>query len=188
GVVRVEGSVVGNESRYDRERYVPSWPSRYIAQDQIGPMSALALNDGFAAYPTSPDVWAELVAAEDPAREAAAVLTRLLEARGVDVVGEPRAAAPRPPGGVELAAVESVPMTDVVAQMLRESDNSTAELLIKELGHGAGDPSTAGGLAVATAALAEAGIDMSGVTMADGSGLSVDNRVPCDVLVDVLSG
>src|SRR3546814_9781555 len=79
-------------------------------------------------------------------------------------------------------------MTDVVAQMLRESDNSTAELLIKELGHGAGDPSTAGGLAVATAALAEAGIDMSGVTMADGSGLSVDNRVPCDVLVDVLSG
>src|SRR3546814_7120065 len=29
---------------------------------------------------------------------------------------------------------------------------------------------------------------MSGVTMADGSGLSVDNRVPCDVLVDVLSG
>src|SRR3546814_2966796 len=92
----------------------------------------------------------------------------LLEARGVDVVGEPWAAAPRPPGGVELAAVESVPMTDVVAQMLRESDNSTAELLIKELGHGAGDPSTAGGLAVATAALAEAGIDMSGVTMADG--------------------
>src|SRR3546814_19559570 len=79
-------------------------------------------------------------------------------------------------------------MTDVVAQMLRESDNSTAELLIKELGHGAGDPSTAGGLAVATAVLAEAGIEMSGVAMADGSGLSVDNRVPCDVLVDVLSG
>src|SRR3546814_2695205 len=79
-------------------------------------------------------------------------------------------------------------MTDVVAQMLRESDNSTAELLIKELGHGVGDPSTAGGLAVATAVLAEAGIEMSGVAMADGSGLSVDNRVPCDVLVDVLSG
>src|SRR3546814_7295244 len=84
GVTRVEGSVLGDESRYDTARYVAGWPQRYIDQDQIGPLSALAVNAGFAAYPTSPDVWAELVAAEDPAREAAAVLTRLLEARGVD--------------------------------------------------------------------------------------------------------
>ncbi len=97
---------MGDERRYDRSRYVAGWPQRYIDQDSAGPLSALAVNDGFAAYPTAGDRSIELVAAAQPAVEAAAVLTRLLEARGVDVVGEPGAGA-APDGAVELGAVES---------------------------------------------------------------------------------
>jgi D-alanyl-D-alanine carboxypeptidase/D-alanyl-D-alanine-endopeptidase (penicillin-binding protein 4) len=70
--------------------------------------------------------------------------------------------------------------------MLRESDNSTAELLLKELGRTEGDPSTAGGRRVASAALLDAGVDLGGVVIADGSGLSLDNRLTCDVLVELL--
>ena len=186
GVRRVAGSVVGDESRYDRARYVDGWPQRYIDQDQIGPLSALSVNDGFAAYPLAPDASDELEAATDPAADAAAVLTRLLEARGVDVVGAPRSGT-RPEGASELAAIESVPLREVVTQLLRESDNSTGELLLKELGRAAGDPSTAGGRAVAIEALAEAGVDVGGIVLADGSGLSLDNRLSCEVLVEVLT-
>lgn len=113
------------------------------------------------------------------------MLTRLLEAHGVEVVGEPRAGA-LPGGAVEVAALESPPLRDVVAQLLRESDNATGELLLKELGRTAGDPSTAGGRLVATEALAQAGVEVAEVTVADGSGLSLDNRVSCDVLAGVV--
>jgi D-alanyl-D-alanine carboxypeptidase/D-alanyl-D-alanine-endopeptidase (penicillin-binding protein 4) len=185
GVRRVTGSVVGDESRYDRVRYVPAWPLRYIDQDVTGPLSALAVNDGFAAYPSTWDAGDELVQAEDPAAQAATVLTAELEIRGVDVVGAPRSGL-APEGAAELAAVESPPLEDVVTQLLRESDNSTAELLLKELGRAAADPSTAGGRAQATEALQDAGLDLTGALLADGSGLGLDNRATCRLLVDLL--
>ena len=181
GVRRVTGAVVGDEGRYDAARYVPGWPSRYIDQGSIGPLSALAVNDGFATYPTSEDPGRPLEAAAQPAQEAAAVLTRLLEARGVDVVGEPRAGA-TPAGATQLAAVESPPLLDVIGQMLRESDNNTAELLLKEIGRDAGSASTAGGAAV-VASLSE---QLGSGRVVDGSGLSLDDRVTCQALVDAL--
>ena len=184
GIRRIDGAVVGDEGRYDRERYVPGWPARYVEQDQIGPLSALAVNDGFARYP-SRDEWQELVPAADPATEAAGVLTRLLEARGVEVGGQPRAGAAGA-AAVELAAVESEPLTEIVRQLLQESDNSTAELLLKELGHRVGNPTTLGGRDQLLAILAADGHDLTGTVLADGSGLSLDDRVPCRLLAALL--
>jgi D-alanyl-D-alanine carboxypeptidase/D-alanyl-D-alanine-endopeptidase (penicillin-binding protein 4) len=181
GIRRVEGAVVGNESRYDAARYVAGWPQRYIDQDAIGPLSALAVNDGFARYPTADDRSIPLEPAPAPAVEAAAVFTRLLEARGIDVVGDP-AAGPAPESGEELGAVESPPLVDVLGQLLLESDNSTAELLVKEMGRAAGQPSTEGGAAVVHDVVA----DLGDVVVVDGSGLSLDDRVSCEVLVDAL--
>ncbi|HEX4867308.1 MAG TPA: D-alanyl-D-alanine carboxypeptidase/D-alanyl-D-alanine-endopeptidase [Acidimicrobiales bacterium] len=185
GVRRVEGSVVGDESRYDTERAVAGWPARYLDQKQIGPLSALSVNDGFAQYPTV-GTWRELVPAFDPAADAAAVLTRLLEGRGVDVVGDPRSGRALD-GAPELAAVESEPLTEVVRELLQESDNNTAELLVKELGQRAGTPTTAGGVAQVVAALEANGFDLAGVTLEDGSGLSPDDHVTCRLLLAVLS-
>jgi serine-type D-Ala-D-Ala carboxypeptidase/endopeptidase (penicillin-binding protein 4) len=185
GVRRLEGSVVGDEGRYDTQRYVPGWPRRYIDQNVTGPLSALAVNDGFARYPSPADASAALAPAEDPAANAAAVLTRLLTDRGVEVTGEPRSGA-SPQQGVELGTVESPPMADVVAQLLSESDNNTGEMLLKELGARAGAPTTAGGRERAMSALEAAGIDLTGTVLADGSGLSLDNRAPCRLLVALL--
>ncbi|MEO7573967.1 MAG: D-alanyl-D-alanine carboxypeptidase, partial [Acidimicrobiales bacterium] len=126
GVRQVAGAVVGDESRYDPARYVAGWPERYISQNQTGPLSGLAVNDGFERYPQLGG-GDPLTPAADPAVNAAGVLTRLLEARGVDVVGDPRGGV-APAGAVEVAAIESAPLRDVVGQLLQESDNNTAEL------------------------------------------------------------
>jgi D-alanyl-D-alanine carboxypeptidase/D-alanyl-D-alanine-endopeptidase (penicillin-binding protein 4) len=82
---------------------------------------------------------------DNPPADAAALFTGLLVARGVDVAGSPvSGAAPR--GAAEIAAIDSPPVGDLVHAMLRDSDNGTAELLLKELGvQRLGDGSTAAG-------------------------------------------
>jgi D-alanyl-D-alanine carboxypeptidase/D-alanyl-D-alanine-endopeptidase (penicillin-binding protein 4) len=186
GVRRVEGSVVGDDSRYDRARYVAGWPARYIAQDSIGPLSALSVNDGFERYPRSLSDDEPLEPAADPPLYAAGLLTFLLEARGVDVGGPPRAGK-APAGAVEVGVLESPPLSEVVGQMLRESDNNTAELLLKELGRGGGEASTASGAAEVREVLGDDGLDLTDTTMVDGSGLSPDARTTCGLLVDLLT-
>ena len=180
GVRRIDGSIVGDERRYDTERYRPRWPARYIEQDSIGPASALAVNDGFARYPTKANGRTPLEPAPDPASEAAAVLHRLLEARGIDVARPPRSGA-LPAATVELGRVESAPLAQIVGQLLRESDNETGELLLKELGRTAGRPTAAAGAMVIRETIEDAA-----ASVYDGSGLALENHLTCGLLVDVL--
>ncbi len=180
GVTEVRGRVVGDESRYDRVRYVESWPERYAADGEIGPMSALAVNDGFAEWEAAD------VAFEDPATGAAAVLTDLLRERGV-VVGADAGAGPSPDGAPVVAGIDSPPVADLVGQMLRESDNGTAELLLKELGlRVEGEGSTAAGRTVVADALGSLGLPTAGLAVVDGSGLDPTNQVSCQLLHGVL--
>src|SRR3546814_12354737 len=87
GVRRVEGRVVGDESRYDAERYVDTWPDRLIADGEVGPLSALTVNDGFL-------IWGHPgVPFDDPPTDAAVVFAELLAARGVSFPA-PAAAGP----------------------------------------------------------------------------------------------
>jgi PBP4 family serine-type D-alanyl-D-alanine carboxypeptidase len=77
-------------------------------------------------------------------------------------------------------------MQAVLGEILRESDDTGAELLVKELGvrfGGAG--TTAAGLAVIQADLAADGLPLASLHMVDGSGLAPSDRVTC-ALVDAL--
>jgi D-alanyl-D-alanine carboxypeptidase/D-alanyl-D-alanine-endopeptidase (penicillin-binding protein 4) len=80
-----------------------------------------------------------------------------------------------------VATVESAPLTDLLADLLTWSDNTSAELLLKAMGNG----TTAGGLAVVRDRLAAWGV--SGVALADGSGLARTNVATCAGLVQVLA-
>jgi D-alanyl-D-alanine carboxypeptidase/D-alanyl-D-alanine-endopeptidase (penicillin-binding protein 4) len=74
-----------------------------------------------------------------------------------------------------------------VADMVRESDNASAELLTKELGFREADEgSTAAGVDVLRAVLDEAGLPLEGVTLVDGSGLSRADRLTCGLLTALL--
>ena len=183
GVRGITGAVVGDEGRYDTERYPPIWPGRFVAQGAVGPLSALSVNDGFAHFPESEGRFGP---APDPAAYAAEVLARELRERGVLVLGA--RSGPAPAGAVPIAAIESPPVREIVEQMLVESDNNTAELLTKELGRRrSGSGTTAAGTEAVESILAEQGLDTESVEVADGSGLAVEDVVTCSLVGDVLA-
>lgn len=181
GVRVVRGRVIGDDDRYDETRYVTTWPARYVTENQTGPLSALSVNDGFSAWEPA------VVPFADPAAGAATVLTDLLRQRGVQVDGEAGSGS-SPGGAVEVAALASARVGELVSQMLRESDNGTAELLVKELGLVVrGEGSTAAGIAAVADALAALGLPTTGAVIADGSGLDRGNRLNCRLIQAVLS-
>lgn len=180
GIREIRGGILGDESRYDTVRYLPTWKPGYRTDNEIGPVSALAVNDNFTQFRPK-----KTIAAEAPARHGASVLTELLRGRGL-VVADP-AEGVAPPAATAVASVTSPPLQEIVGQLLRESDNLTAEMLTKELGRRFGDAgSWPEGTEVIKATIAEVGLPAQGYAAVDGSGLDVTNRLSCSVLMDAL--
>ncbi|MFN8051267.1 MAG: D-alanyl-D-alanine carboxypeptidase/D-alanyl-D-alanine-endopeptidase [Acidimicrobiales bacterium] len=186
GITRVDGSVKGDDTRYDDQRVVSSWPARYIQQNQVGPLSALSVNDA-RTYAVIPGTQAGTPQpAADPPAYAATALTQLLQARGVTVTGLPGSGS-APAGLTTVTEVASLPLSDIVKEMLTFSDNNTAELLLKAVGLQDGKAgTTADGLAVAKQVLTEHHLDLNGVVLLDGSGLDIGNRLTCRLLETAL--
>ena len=89
--------------------------------------------------------------------------------------------------GLPLARDVSEPLADVVRFMGRESDNYTAEVLVKQLGAlYAERGSTAAGVRVIRGVLEAAGVPLAGVRLADGSGLSRLDRLTASAVVALL--
>lgn len=189
GVTRITGSVVGDGSRYDDQRFHPSWPERYQPQNVVGHLNALVIDDGYESYPATFNGEGARVAAPDAVAHAALKITTLLREAGVQVDGPPRSGAA--PAGTTLtmvATLPSPPLIEIIGEMLVESDDDTAEMLLKEVGRReSGVGSWDAGVAAATRLLGEAGVDMGGVEIVDGSGLSTDNRVTCNLLMGLIT-
>lgn len=178
GVREITGSVVGDESRYDDVRTVPAWPERYLSQGQVAPLSALLVDDA----------WSPVTGAgNDPAVHAASVLTELLRDRGITVAGEPSAGV-APEGAAALTEVQSLTVAELVDEALRFSDNTTVELLVKEIGlQESGTGSTEAGLAAVRTWVEESGLPTEELVLDDASGLSEENRATCALFAELLS-
>lgn len=187
GITRIRGNVVGDASRYDDVLYHPNWPARFGANGVVGPISALALNNGFADFSKGGQEMAGSGApSSNPPRSAAGSLIEVLKERGITVDGRADVGTV-PQGPTVLAGLQSPPLKAIVGQMLRTSDNSTAEMLFKELGVArAGGGSFASGSAALGAILAEHGFSEPGMVLSDGSGLDTADRVSCGMLNAVL--
>lgn len=171
GVRRIQGDLRVDDSLFDTRRTQPGWIPAYQRNDpDIANIGALTVNEGYA------DVDATVLY-RDPAVGAGLQLAAALAARGIVVSGKVRR------GGVlagsrELARIASPPLSEIVDYTNRYSANYAAELTLKGLGAkfgGAG--TTAAGVRIVRETLANLKIPLNGFVMADGSGLSLGNRV-----------
>jgi D-alanyl-D-alanine carboxypeptidase/D-alanyl-D-alanine-endopeptidase (penicillin-binding protein 4) len=175
GIRRVDGAVIADESWFDARRTAPGWRASFYLYESP-PLSALVVDRGFYRGRTSPN----------PALAAGSLLRASLQAAGVSVGGRTHMGV-LTTAGLPLARDVSEPLADVVRFMGRESDNFTAEILVKQLGAVVADRgSTAAGTRVVRAALEDAGVPLGGVRLADGSGLSGLDRLTAAALVALL--
>ena len=177
GITEITGSVVGVEVRYDLERFAPEL-GLGIRGTEVGPLGALMINDGaVSGDPLKPD---------QPALAAARQISNMLAAGGITIGGGPTV-SPSAPAGDPLATVESPPLSQILIDLLANSDNNTAELLLKEVGLAKkGSGTRESGIAVVRELLEQWGFDSSQLTMKDGAGLERGNLVSCDLLSAVL--
>jgi serine-type D-Ala-D-Ala carboxypeptidase/endopeptidase (penicillin-binding protein 4) len=165
GITRVDGAVVADESRYDDLRKVEHWGEGLIPR-WVGSLSALMVDGN--RYRGDPAFIA------DPAGANGALFAGALATAGVTVVrwGD-TGSVPR--DAREIAGVASPPLRDLVRIMLEESDNTIAEMLVKEVGKvGRGVGSTASGMKVLATTALHFCLPQT-VLQYDGSGLSDGN-------------
>jgi D-alanyl-D-alanine carboxypeptidase/D-alanyl-D-alanine-endopeptidase (penicillin-binding protein 4) len=184
GLRQITGAVVGDASRYDAQRSLPDWKQRWQSDGTVAPLSALLVNDGWLIDPVTGE--GSGGPASDPAQHAAAVMARLLTDRGV-VIGSGARSGAAPADPYAIAEVVSPPMSTIVEEVLTFSDNTTAELLVKEMGVRSGATgSTVDGVAAVTDWARDQGVAEEGWVMVDGSGLSSANLVTCTMLAQLL--
>lgn len=175
GIRSVTGGVAGDESAYDARRIVAGWkPSFFI--DESPPLSALVVDRARVGR----------VVSSRPALAAATAFRDALRKAGIAVEGPVRT-RPADEWSELLASVSSPTLAAMVRFMDRESDNFTAEMLLKQLGLAElGRGTSAAGAAVVTQTLVEAGVPMTGVRIVDGSGLSQLDRLTATALGSLL--
>lgn len=153
--------------------HAPDWSG--VDLDYVMPIQPLALGTGLVDGDY----------AADPALDAARSFGERLEQAGIDVASLDRGTVPE--GAVEVGAVQSAPLAQVVRHMLKASDNTVAEVLARLVAVERGATADfAGATAAVLDQLATLGFDVTGATMADASGLSVADRVPASLLVEVV--
>jgi serine-type D-Ala-D-Ala carboxypeptidase/endopeptidase (penicillin-binding protein 4) len=175
GIRSVTGGVIGDESAYDARRVVAGWkPSFFI--DESPPLSALVVDRARTSG----------VVTRTPALAAATAFRDALRKAGIAVEGAVRI-APADDWSELLASVSSPTLAAMVRFMDRESDNFTAEMLLKQIGLSElGRGTSAAGASVVTQTLLEAGVPMTGVRIVDGSGLSRLDRLTANALGSLL--
>jgi len=169
GILRVDGSILGDESRLDTLRGSYDSGGAYD-RDIGGVLGALTLNRGFSKD-------------GKPAAYAAGQFAKALRTDGIRVEGR-SGAGTTPADAQELATAPSPPMRDLIRFTNVPSDNFLAEMLVKDLGAefgGAG--TTAAGVGVVKSQLSELGLTPQ---IVDGSGLSRSDRTTPRQVVHLL--
>jgi serine-type D-Ala-D-Ala carboxypeptidase/endopeptidase (penicillin-binding protein 4) len=175
GIRHVTGGIVGDESYFDARRTVAGWkPSFYI--EESPPLSALVVDRARVGRYVS----------RTPALAAATAFRTILRSAGIVVDGG-ASVGHVDDFSVPLAQLDSPTLASIIRFMDRESDNFTAELLLKQLGAVVLNRGTSSaGATVVMQTLAEAGVPTTGVRIVDGSGLSLLDRLTASAVAAVL--
>jgi D-alanyl-D-alanine carboxypeptidase/D-alanyl-D-alanine-endopeptidase (penicillin-binding protein 4) len=171
-------SVVADASLFGGATWQPSWhenPER-TPEGSTAEITAL-MADGDKKDPTK----LESPRGTDPVADAGTAFAQ-------DLGAKYDGSATAPAGAAQLGVVKSQPISALITEALQNSDNTVMEMLARLTAIKMGAGNTFGAIdAGDTAALKKIGVDTSGLTIIDGSGLSGDNRVPPAFLASYLT-
>ena len=182
-------TLVYDDSLFGNDR----WPSGIAELDSnhvyYAPTSSMAVDGGRnwnGAGPADPDMFSTYPAlSTQPAREAAQVFAQRLAEHGIAVNSSVEQGTV-PEGTSPIAAVRSASLNEIMAFMLRHSDNSLAEefgrLLALHLG---ADNSPTGAVRSVEQVLVQQGISTEGLNMLNCSGLSEESKLTARTLLEV---
>ncbi len=169
-------------SAFSGPTMAPGWDPDDIEGGDIAPIESVMV-DGGRIQPTTVESRRSLTPALDAGQALAAEL-------GVDP--DKVSIATTSVTGRELAAVASAPLVVRLGEMMNASDNVMAECIAREVAAAMGRPrSFAGAVDAVTNRLATAHIAVTGATLMDSSGLSVDDRLSArtlDAVVQAAAG
>ena len=160
----------------------------YISSGNFAPITGLEVDQGRltarGAPEDSDDAGNFRPRSLTPSLDAAKAFVALLRKDGISVRGKP-SEAPAPQSGTDLAVVHSPALAAIVQQMLAESNNVIAETLARQVAVVTGRPGTFAGAAAAVMAAA-AKLNVHGLHLYDGSGLSPMDRISPRALVSLV--
>ncbi|MCX6398532.1 MAG: D-alanyl-D-alanine carboxypeptidase/D-alanyl-D-alanine-endopeptidase [Propionibacteriales bacterium] len=166
-----------DDSLFSGPAVSPTWEPGYVPDD-IAPISSLWVDQGREADGTGRVL--------NPAPVAAQEFRKALATYGVTVVGR-TAHDSAPTTATTVGSVSSPTVAQIVQRLIEVSDNSAAEVLLRQIGvadQGVG--SFASGRAGVERVLEANGIDLGASVLYDGSGLSRKNRLDPSVLLGVI--
>lgn len=171
-------SIVIDTSIYNGPTMAQGWSTADIAGGSITPIEPIMIDGG-----RSDPLVDESPRSTQPALDAGRVLASRL---GVDparvTIGQASA------GADQIAAVQSAPLRDRLGQMMRRSDNVLAEAVGREIALEMNiGASFTGAVDSIGQTLFAHDFDLGGMTLHDGSGLSVDGLIPARLLDQVLT-
>jgi serine-type D-Ala-D-Ala carboxypeptidase/endopeptidase (penicillin-binding protein 4) len=161
-----------------------SWSKLGLSQGYMAPVSALQIDAG--RLTNSKNIFIAK-RTKNPITQAGSLFVYSLKKSGL-AQGVKAVVGKMPAGSVQIASVQSRPISEWVENMLRVSDNSLAEALgrLSSLALGF-DGSMESLTSVYQKVLAERGLDVSTIKIVDGSGLSALNQVPAGIFTELLS-
>ena len=162
-------------------RWAPTWSQADVLAGYTGGVSMLGLA-GQRAVPGKP-------APRDPEAATAHAFAASLKALGITARLAPESTwlTPAPKDAQVLGTVESAPVGDLLGLALDDSDNALTEGLARQAAvRAGGQPTFAAAVAFVRAKVVALGVDLTGATLKDTSGLTSGQSIPPRVLSDVL--
>lgn len=136
--------------------------------------------------PEDTGVTKEWISVEDPTEYALSLFEKSMKKHGIKVLGK-RKKGKTPVGADMIANHQSMPLSQLLIPFMKLSNNSHAEVLVKEMGKEAdGEGNWKDGLKVARNQLKSMGINMQTIMMCDGSGISQVNMIPANEITKLL--
>lgn len=179
GVRRVTGGVVGDGGIFGAATVADGWKQSYFWDFDARHITGLTVDAGLRVDlvrpPPNPEL--RLTIAPDPAGQAASLLHRALQDRGVEFGAATASSVAPVQVDRTLSAVRSPPLRELLGHALRRSDNHLADTLFRTVGHAHYDRGS-WDLAerAAREVLDQLGVTSRGAVFADGSGLSRADR------------